>query len=198
MKTTSRHSMAMAELEVEDARVVVFCLLWLVPYLLSASVALYWPQHDGFLGIDFRAAGWVVSVPSMAAYIEKSSFPSATAAYMALSTVLFLPTFLFALMAPRRVFGASRAWRRYLQRLARWPFALPVSTIAASMLAIWGAWVQPGYQLSVLPLNEHRWALALGGPLFAFPLLSYYLVSSAVLAARLLFVAVEEPRNGME
>lgn len=184
--------------EANNYRSFPSCLIWLVPYLLSAAIALLWPAQGAFLGLDFRETRWMHQVPSMAAYIEKSGFASATAAYMALATLLFAPTFLVALANPWRLFVGSDALRHYLRRLRQWPVLLPVVTVAVSGMVIWGAWIQPGFQFGSLPINERRWALALAGPLFVFPLVFYYFVSGAAFAVRLLFGVFEESKNGVE
>jgi len=52
-----------------------------IPYLALAAIALYWPADSALFGVNFGDSWLARMVPSVAGYISKSQFPSATAAY---------------------------------------------------------------------------------------------------------------------
>ena len=175
------------------------CLVWLIPYLSLAVVALFWPADHAFAGIDFRNSQWVRSVPSISAYVSKSAFPSTVAAYFILAPALFFPAFLVALCSRSFFMGNAARTTRYFERFGRCPPVLMCFVVLLiAMLLTWGSWVQPGYQFGLLPLHEKRWALALGGPFFGFYSVLLYWVSGVVYTARLWCVVVEEAKDGVE
>lgn len=186
-------------LEANNFKSFPLCLVWLVPYAISGAVAFWWPADSSVLGMDFRNVPWVVNVPSISAYVAKSSFPAAMAAYFVLSAVLFFPTFLVALLSNTFLFGSARGTARYIERFRRCHPVIPC--LIAAILCAGGAmvfWVQPGYQFGLLPIYERRWALALGGPFIGFYSAAFLFVSGAVYTARLWLMVAKEMNDGME
>jgi len=176
-----------AEREPERHRFVTFYL----PYLVLTAVAFLWPAETGVLGVDFRDSWWVRSVPSIAGYVARSDFPSATAAHLVLTGVLFAPLFVLGLARPEVVFASREQMHMSIRRTRKWrPFPM-LFFVAFGVAGVFVSWVQPGYEDA--PISSERWALALQGPLLSFFTLSYAQVFAAVMSVRFsFFVPVEE------
>jgi len=182
-----------AEREPERHR---FLTLYL-PYLVLTAVALLWPADDAWLGVDFRTTWLARSVPSIAGYIQKSDFPSATAAYMVLSGVLFAPLLVLGLVRPETIFPSREQMRLSILKMRKWRPLPMLFFVGMGGAGVFVAWVQPGYEDA--PVSSRRWALALQGPLLSCFTLSYAAVCAAVTSVRFsFFVPVEELRDGLE
>lgn len=157
--------------------------VYVVPYGLLAAIALFWPAHSGPFGIDFRNSPLATWAPSISAFVDKSSFPHATAAYYVVSAFVFLPFFVGGLIYPlgflyagstaaleegRRAYLAAEPWRRV--------FVFPFFAVI-----VFTYWYQPGYQFGLLPVLDERWALALGGPITSLYFVLYFVFSSLVI-----------------
>lgn len=150
----------------------MFFVAYFIPWSLLAAIALFWPADHAFLGLDFTQSPLARMVPSISAYIDKSPFPHATAAYFVCSSVLSLPFCVLAIQYPLFFAGSAKAriafYRKYKKnRIKGWGFL-----IVGIPILIWGSWIQTGYQYGILPINDSRWALALGGFCFSFYCLS--------------------------
>lgn len=122
------------------------------------------------------------TAPSVSRYIAQSGFPHPTAAYFVLSAVPFLPYLVSAMRCPLVVlhFGSVERMEDYKRRYqARSGFQRVVG-ILFCFAAIWIAWLQPGYQYGLLPVNDKRWVLAIGGPLFSFYFACYFFLNGGV------------------
>jgi hypothetical protein len=146
----------------------MFVVAYVIPWALLAAIALFWPADHAFLGLDFTQSSLARMVPSISAYIDKSPFPHATAAYFVCSSVLWLPFFVLAIRYPLFFAGSAHTrivfYRKYKKnRIKGWLLVM----VGIPILS-WGCWFQPGYQYGILPINDSRWALALGGFFFSF------------------------------
>ncbi|OWQ45516.1 hypothetical protein CDL60_20005 [Roseateles noduli] len=169
-----------------------FLTLYL-PYLVLTAVAFLWPADDALLGVDFRTSWLARSVPSIAGYVGKSPFPSAVAAHLILSGILFLPLFVLALVKPELTYRDRSQMREAVKKFRRQRPFLMLLAIAVGMGGVWISWIQPGYEYGILPITAERWALALAGPLFSFFSLSYVAVFLAAIGVRFsFFVTIEE------
>lgn len=175
--------------------------VYVMPYLILASVAFYLPAHSGLFGIDLSDNWLTRTVPSISGYISKSRFPSATATYLILSGALFLPYLILGLIRPISVMylGSRQRMEAYRRKFCDRPFLVQLFIVISNFGFIWIAWLQPGYQFGVLPFHEQRWALAIGGPLISFFSLSYFFVNGFVISLRFLMDApFERDGHGME
>lgn len=146
------------------------------PYFLMMATALYWPENAQPFGLDLTTSPIVRMVPSISAYIDKSAFPHATAAYFFLSGLLAPATFALIFFNPILAHGTAKiAFANHEKykttRIKTWA-ALAVMVPIGS----WTSWQQPGYQFGLMPISGHRWALGLFGPLFSFYFQTGYLV----------------------
>ncbi|MEN7528332.1 hypothetical protein [Cupriavidus sp. DL-D2] len=160
--------------------------VYVAPYLMLVAIAFYWPSDSEFLGIDFRSAWLAYNVPSISGYIENSKFPAATAAYLVLSGVLFLPYLLLGIVNPISVvfFGSYRSMMEARNKANSRPLFVRLLAFVYCFAMIWIMWWQPGYQFGWLPINDQRWALAFGGVLLGFFTTSYFWLNGAVVCVR--------------
>jgi hypothetical protein len=180
-------------------RVWMYFVAYVIPYCVLAGIALFWPAHTAPWGLDFTQSTWARMVPSISAYIEKSEFPQATAAYFVLSGILSLPFLLFTFRHPTLIFGSNKrrvnAYQKYKEtRWKSWG-----ATLVLVPIGVWICWIQPGYQYGVLPIHNERWALALFGCPFSFYCMTYYLI--AIVRLMLNFeqlFTLERKYHGME
>ena len=135
---------------------------YVIPYFLLVAIALYWPAHSSPFNLDFTQSLWARMVPSISAYIDKSPFPHATAAYFVFSGLLTIPGFILSCLFPLTIQGWSSLKRRvaeyekYRENRFRTWILLPCIVT----LGIWIMWIQPGYQYGIIPISSQRWALA--------------------------------------
>lgn len=172
---------------------------WYLPYLMLAGIAFLWPADRAVLGLDFREWAWVQSVPSIAAYVRKSAFPSAVAAHLVMTGALFLPLLVLVSMRPEIAYPNRARARSAALKFIKWrPFAM-VLMFSMGVGCVWIGWAQPGYEYSVLPISTQRWALAMAGPVFSFFGMAYVGCFAAVVSVRFSFCsALEELGDGVE
>lgn len=134
-----------------------------------AAIAWYSPANirDAFSWQEPFTKLLATIFPPIAAYASKSAFPAATALYMAFAFLLFPLHFFYALSELRtnnKERWFERLWNIQSMRdmLSRF-FLIPIVTL----LALFGLFLNPGYDFNLLPLNSSRAALALGGWLIA-------------------------------
>lgn len=177
----------------------MYLAAYVIPYTLLVSIALFWPSHSSPLGFDFTHSKLVRMVPSISSYVDKSSFPHATAAYFACSGVLVLPFLVMALANPMLAHGSPNRsnanYRKYKATRTKIWLALAL----AVPIGIWITWIQPGYQIKIIPIKEQRWALAFFGMFFSHYWVTCYLIvglrMNIDLEARF---QIERKNHGME
>lgn len=177
----------------------MYLLAYVVPYILLMAVALYWPAHSSPWRLDFTQSPWVRMVPSISAYVDKSPFPHATAAYFVLSGLMTLPLFLLGFKYPALLFFSRKNFEKSYgiftkKRIIGWT-VIPL----IFLLVTWITWIQPGYQFGMAPVREQRWALAVFGFWFSF----YFETLYFALAIRIRYFfeklyKLEEAHHGME
>jgi len=139
----------------------------MVPYILSAMIALFWPNREIEIPIltDFLKL-IIEHVPSVHGYATKSKFPYVSGFYFSFSSILFLPCLIYYLRNKGSSFGSIEKMEKLRLKVQQKTFPRLFSLFAILFVVamLYGAWIQTGYQFSVVPVNEKRWALAVIGP----------------------------------
>jgi len=172
------------ESEPRKAPILVYLVAYVIPYLTLAVVALYWPAHSAPFGIDFTDSRMATMVPSITAYIEKSKFPHATAAYLVLSAFLFFPYFVLASLYPIINFGSAKEMRVVVERFKSGSVVRVVLAIILCIGLIFCAWWKNGQQFNLMPVSDRRGSLAVGGVLSSFYLVAYFMVNLIIMVIR--------------
>ncbi len=186
MKAEHRKSGSSAyEGEPRKASIWIYLVAYVIPYVVLGVIALYWPAHSGPFGLDFTDSKLATMVPSVTAYIEKSKFPHATAAYFVLSAFLLLPYLILVAVYPVVFFGSSKKMLLAESMVRNDSTLKKVFSIIFCLVMVFGAWLQNGQQFGLLPINERRGALAVGGVLFGFYAMLYLWVGYILVIVRL-------------
>lgn len=154
----------------------MYLVAYVIPYLFLVAVALYWPAQWSPWGLDFTQSPWVRMVPSISAYVDKSPFPHATAAYFVLSGILTLPLFWLGLKYPTLLYFSRNSIEKSYDIFKKKRFIGLVGIPLLFLFVTWITWIQPGYQFGLAPVRDQRWALAVFGFWFSFYFETLYFV----------------------
>jgi len=134
---------------------------------------------------DFYQIHWVMDltefgmslVPSIAGYGVQSKFPKVSVFYFSIQWLIFLPTF-YDLLKNKDLNFNKKGFGGIYETIRRrsFPKLLCIFAILFCLALICIAWIQPGYQFALMPINEFRLALAVFGPLVG-AFLIYILIS---------------------
>lgn len=172
---------------------------YIIPYTLLVLIALFWPAHSSPTGLDFTHSKLVRMVPSISSYVENSAFPHATAAYFACSGVFALPFLVLGLANPMLAHGSPNQSIANYKKYKATRMKIWLALAIAVPVGICITWIQPGYQIKIIPIKEQRWALAFFGMFFSHYWVTCYLIvglrMNIDLEARF---QIERKNHGME
>lgn len=176
-----------------------YLVAYAIPYLSLAAIALYWPAHSSPWGLDFTQSPWARMVPSISAYIDKSSFPHATAAYFVFSGVFSILLFAFVTVFPGMLCFASDCMINGYKVFKKKRGIGWVILLLMFFAILYIMFIQPGYQFGIAPIRDSRWAMALVGVWSSF----YFEVCIFALVIRVRYFyeklfQLERKHHGME
>lgn len=140
---------------------------FLTPYILSAFIALFFPNTYLNIGLIDAFIGVAKGVfPALKSFSDHSDFPFVTEVYMSTS-IIMLPSVAWFFIANKDAnFSGGFEHQKRLTLSTRLGTVKCAAGILVCVMCGVSILTLPPLKLSIMPIGEHRWALALFGPLF--------------------------------